>query len=452
MSTDFALAGTTEPTFVVVGANPTCSSMTLRDRLFVDEACLPGLLNELKACGFGPLFLISTCDRVEVVTFAHLEDAKAGVVRTFARRADMAAEEMAGELAAFSGADAVRHVFGVAASLLSTVIGDPQILGQFKDAHRIAALASTTSGALDDLVRAALGCAKRVRTETGVGESPASLASAATEAARDLHGDLSVRRGLLVGVAEQGRSIAGAFLKSGLGHLAVTHGQARRAEAMARDLGCHVVPFDAVDEALAAADVVITSLGERHWRLGPAQIERAVRERRRKPILILDLGLPGDTDPAIDDVEGAFRFTLADLERIASGTHEHRRAEAAKAWQVVEAEQARFFASLRARAAVPGVMLLRAHVEAMRASVMEQAGGNAERATLMLVNRLLHAPSALLRSLAEAPPTLGGESKSANPRLAEELVLRAFGIEAGETAADTTNELADADDSSRTAG
>ena len=451
MSMNSALGGASETTFVVVGANPTCSSMTLRDRLFVDESGLPGLLGELKACEFGPLFLVSTCDRIEAVTFARLEDAKAGVTRTFARRADVAAQDMAAELAVYSGADAVRHVFGVAASLLSTVIGDPQILGQFKDAHRIATLAATTSGALDDLVRAALVCAKRVRTETGVGESPASLASAATEAARDLHGDLSVRRGLLVGVAEQGRSIADAFLKCGLGHLAVTHGQVRRAEAMARDLGCHVVPF-AIDEALAAADVVITALGERHWRLTPAQIERAVRERRRKPILILDLGLPGDTDPAIDGIEGAFRFTLGDLERIASGTHEHRRSEAAKAWKVVEAEQAHFFASLRARAAVPGVMLLRTHVEAMRAAVMAQAGGDAERATLMLVNRLLHAPSALLRSLAEAPPAPGSETEQANPRFAEELVLRAFGIEGGETAADTISEVTEADDSRRTAG
>ncbi len=416
-------------TWVVVSADAATSSMAFRDRIYFDETALPGVLDRLRAAGLARCLMLSTCDRTLFVTCAEPEATLEIVTAVLADHAGMAPADVRTELKVLDGRDALRHVFGVASSLQSSVIGDPQVLGQFKAAARQAAVQDLAAGDIDALACAAVQCAKRVRTETAVGERAVSLTAAAVAAGRDLHGDFKGLQALLIGLGEQGLSIARGFRHAGLDGFGVLHPHERRAETAARDLGCHVIPFENLAAALVRADVIITALGNRNWRLDAEAIAKALRQRRQQPILVLDLGLPGDTDPAIDRLDGAFRFGLGDLERIADEAHAERKHEALHAWAIVDEEIAKFERHRAGRDATPGVLRLRAHIDALRATVMAQAGDDAEKATRMLVNRLLHAPSSLLRGLAEVD---GAPERTSTTELsraaAEALILQAFGI------------------------
>lgn len=399
---------------IVVGANHRSSSLALRDSLFVEDAEAPVVLARLRAGGVDEALVLSTCDRVEVQAIhADREAALAVVTAVLAERVGLPPADLGPQLYVHWDQDAVRHVFTVTASLDSQVIGEPQVLGQVKASHRIAREAGMTGSALEALLQAAYGAAKRVRSETAIGERPVSIAAAAVQLARDLHGDLGRCAGLLIGAGEMGELVAGELQAGGLRELTVIHPTEARAQATARSLDCHFAPFGDMARLLATADVVLAALGRRQYVLSADMVTGALRQRRHRPVLVVDAGIPGDVEPAVNRIDEAFLYDINDLEQVAMAGRANREAEAQAAWRIVDAEVAAFLHGRAERAAAPALTRLRAHFETIRAGVLDDAGSDAERATRLLVNRLLHGPSRAMRALAagrtpHAPARPGG--------------------------------------------
>jgi glutamyl-tRNA reductase len=356
------------------GLDHRSSPLELRDRVFVPEAELPGFHAELRRAGIEQAIVLSTCDRIEVQG-VHPDPAAAVEAVT-------------------------RRIFGVAAALESQVLGEPQVLGQVKAAHQVAQAARLMGPELEQILQAAYGAAKRTRSETAVGQRPVTLASAAIQLARDVHGDIARCGGVLVGAGDLGELLMEQLKSAGLRSLAVTGPHPLRAEETARRLACHVFPFDGLETRLADADIVVTALGSGAHVVTAPMMERVMARRRRRPVFIVDLGVPADVDPAVEPLDGVFRYDLDDLEHVTMSGRASRGAAAADAWAIVEQELAAFGRARAERDAVPAVVALRRHFEAVRAQVLRQADGDAARATELLVNRLLHDPSEVLRRIA----------------------------------------------------
>jgi glutamyl-tRNA reductase len=390
---------------LVVGANHRTSSLGLRDRLFVEDADVPAFLADLRAAGIEEALVLSTCDRVEVQAAAADAEAAECILARLADHGEVPLEELRAQSYTLSDAEAVDHVFRVAASLDSLVIGEPQVLGQVKAAHRLARGAEMVGTELDALLQAAFNTAKEVRTETAVGEGPVSIAAVAVQVAGDLHGDLSERRAVLIGAGEMGQLVGEYLLAAGLGYLAVTHPAAARAEPLARALECHSAPFDALSEQMAEADIVLAALGRREPVLAADMVRAALRRRRWRPMFIVDLAVPGDVDPAVNRIDDAFLYDIQDLERLATESQSKRQHEAEAGRRIVADAVAAFMASRAQRAAVPALTQFRSWAEEVRAQALAEAGGDAEKATRLLLGRLLHDPTVALRHAAESGGT-----------------------------------------------
>ncbi len=400
----------------------------VRDRLLVPETAEVALYEALRAQGLGEAILLSTCDRVEVVGLAG--DAALGAERALAvlaARADVEAADLATLAVQHAGMDAVRHLFAIAAGLDSQVLGEPQVLGQVKDSEGRARQLGRAGGEtlalggagprLGSLFAAAFQAAKRVRSETRLGEHPVSLAAAAIRVARTLHGELGASRLLLCGLGEMGELLAGDFRDAGLGQVTVLHERLERAEAAALRLGGQARPWDALAEALVEADIVVTARGSGSLLLTQPLLRQALKARRFRPILLLDVALPADADPSIDKLDAAFRYTLADLERLANEGKTTREGSAVAAWRVLGEELLAFQRAQAERGGAEGVVALRRHAEGLRRAVLRDTRLDAEAATALLLKRLLHQPSEALRLAAASGPVEQAELEAALRRL-----------------------------------
>jgi glutamyl-tRNA reductase len=412
---------------VVVGASHRSSALATRDLLFVEEEAVPQILAALQAAGCDQALLVSTCERTEVAAIARDPGVAAHhIPAVLAHHAGVPAAEIAPELYTFVGEEAVRHVFRVTASLDSLVIGEPHVQGQVKAAHQASQRAGMAGGELEAVVQAAYAVAKRVRSETGVTRGAVSIASAAAETARRLHGELDRCGALLLGTGEIGELIAETLAAKGLGHLVVIHPREKRAEAVARALGCHVGSYESLARCLVTADIVVTALGSRHVVLTAAMMQTTLARRRQRPVFMVDAALPGDIEPAVDRLDGIFRYTLGDLEEIAMQGRAYRESELRAALRIVDEAVELFVRERAARAAGPVLAALHGHFEAVREQALSDAGGDAEKATKLLINRLLHRPSAVLRALAIRSGAHHRELDAA-----ERALQRLFGIGAG---------------------
>ncbi|PIW25873.1 MAG: glutamyl-tRNA reductase [Rhodospirillales bacterium CG15_BIG_FIL_POST_REV_8_21_14_020_66_15] len=385
----------------VAGVNHRTSSLGLRDQMFIEDEAVPGVLARLRAAGVDEAVLLSTCDRVEVVG-AHTDPQAAAdtVLGILAEETQVPLADLKAQANVAMDEAAVLHLFNIAASLASLVIGEPQVLGQVKAAHRMAKERGLPSGVLDALLQAAYGAAKRVRTETGVGVGPVSIAAVATMVVQDLHGDLSGVSALLIGAGDMGEMVAEDMIGEGLTNLTVIHPRARRAQRTARVLDCNFAAFETLSDLVPGTDVIIAALGGGGRIVGKDLIAAALKVRRRRPILVVDTAVPGDVDPAVHDLDDAYVYDFGDLERIAMAGLAGRGAEAQAARRIVDEEVQAFLNGQRARDAGPLVADLRRHFEAQRAQALAEAGGDAEKATHILVGRLLHGPSTRLRRAA----------------------------------------------------
>ncbi len=386
---------------IVVGANHRSSTMMMRDRIFVKDHRVPNMLEELSDKGLGQVIMLSTCDRVEA--FGITQDLAAfqkNVLETLAREGDCTLEELQEQTYTLTDEKAVEHIFRVTASLDSLMVGEPQVLGQVKHAHRQATETDHVRAELETWMQAAYATAKRVRTETKIGEGPVSMAASAVQISRDLFGDLNKCRVLLIGTGDMGEMIARDLQELGIASLTVTHPRKGRADALARDLGASIAEFDAFDQLLADSEIVLTAVGTRRFSLGKGPVKTALKARRFRPMFIVDAGVPGDVDADVETLDDAFVYGLGDLEQVALQGRAGREQEAARADRIVSEEVERFSKSRAERAAVPALTRLRAKFERAQEQALQDAGGDAEKATRLLVKRLLHDPSEAMRRIA----------------------------------------------------
>lgn len=410
---------------VVVGASHRTSSEATRDRLFISEDDLPGLLKKVSAAGFSEAVAMSTCARTEIFGLAdNCDAARRGAIGVLADLGGFHANLFASETYGHEGEDALRHLFRVAASLDSPIVGEPEVTGQFRDAVRIATVHDHVGSGLSAIIQAANGAAKRIRSETPIGERSVSMAACASQVARDVQGDLSRVGAVLVTGGEMGELIVDQLRAAGLTRLTVVARSHARAEIGARRYECHHGVLDDLPALLPDADIVVTSLGAGRHLFDRGMAAAALAQRRRRPILFVDAAIPSDVDPAVNDLDGAFVYSLDDLERIAleGRSSRHRAAEDAEA--IVGEEVEGFRRATAERNATPAVTALRAHFERVRADVIAElpsADPALEDATRRLVNRLLHAPSEALRALSAENDPAGLQ--------AEKLLRHLFDIE-----------------------
>jgi glutamyl-tRNA reductase len=401
---------------LLLGMNHRTAPLDLRERLAVDE---PGpVLRKLVAgAEVDEAVLISTCNRVEVVVLTReLEAARLRLHSLFRRDLapdglGLAEPDLESCLYEYQNGDAMRHVLRVASSLDSMVVGEPQILGQAKDAYRAAVECGAAGPILGRLFQHAFATAKRVRSETRIAERPVSVARVAVDLAAQIFESFAEKRALLVGAGEMIELALRALRSAGLESISIANRTAERAARLAVQFGATAHGQDELPALLADADVVLTSIGGHEPWLTRAVAERALRSRRGRPMFVIDIGVPRNADPAIDALGAVYRYDLDDLAAIANENAEERRQEQARAEVIVEAEQQRFdgwFAALRA---VPTIRQLRARVEAIRAGevdkvlprlALDDAVRDAVDAlTRAIVNKILHAPLSRLREEAE---------------------------------------------------
>ena len=412
---------------VVVGANHRSSSPALREGLYVTEDTMGGFLERLRRAGLAQAIVLSTCDRIEVQA-AHPDPAAAAaaIVGLFAEQAGVRDADMERQLYRIEEGAALRHIFAVAASLDSLVVGEPQILGQLKSGHRAAATAGMTGAELEAVLQSAYATAKKIRSETAIAEGPVSIAAAAVELAREIHGDLERCAGLLIGSGEMGELLVDHLRAAGLYRLTVSGPLLARAEETARRLKCHHAAFDDPTALLAKADICVTAQGGGQTLVAAAHLDAALKLRRRRPIFVIDLGVPGDVDPTAESLDGVFLSELDDLEGVPMATRATRETAAKAAWAILDAEVAAFERGRAERQAVPLLSVLRRHFEDTRNQVLESAtDADAAEATRRLINRLLHDPSLILRAIAANPS--GREDMEAAARL----LRRLFNLDGG---------------------
>ncbi|MEP4379148.1 MAG: glutamyl-tRNA reductase [Alphaproteobacteria bacterium] len=387
--------------YVVVGASHKTSSAAMRDRLFIEDGDVPGVLAVLRQGGFDQALIVSTCDRVELHGAAVDPDRAIAVARDLLSRR-LGGQDLAdGEFFHLTGAAAARHVFAVAASLESVVVGESEVLGQLKTAHGVARDAGGVGREIERLMQHAYAAAKDVRANTMIAEGPVSLATAAVQAARNLFGDLDDVSALLIGPAEMGMLMLDQFRNGGLRRVTVAASNVARGQALARIVEGHSVTYDDIPAALVGADLVICAAGIGRPMISAALLQDALRARRRKPVFVLDVAIPNDVDPDVASLDDAFLFDLDHLESISRSNRQSRDAAAAEAWQMIDRHLTLFQDSRAERDAVPVVADLRAHFDAVRTEVLsENPQGDADEITRRLVNRLLHTPSLALRAAA----------------------------------------------------
>ena len=375
---------------MVVGADHRSSTMILRDRLYLDAGELPAFYVQLARAGLPEALVLSTIDRSEIYA---VSDDPAGtgeeIRKLLAANARVSRSDIENQSYLLSGAEAVKHAFAVAAGLECLVIGDTRFLGQVEDAYAAAIREKAAGPVLGPIMAAAIRTSAEVYKETGLGKRPVSISAAAVDVARDIHGDLTRCRGLLIGAGEMGELLGSSFLSAGLSHLNVTHSLETRAEAMAQQLNCHAVSFAGLSERLQEADIVITSVNTRRFTLGQEIVRAALRARRRRPQFLIDTGVPGDIDQSVEALEDAFLYTLDDLERVTRDGRSSREADAQSARDLVADAAARYMAAPGGGDAGPGETGNGEtdNLELMRRNVLEEAAGDADKATRLLIDR-----------------------------------------------------------------
>ena len=401
---------------LLAGMNHRTAPLAVRERFAVDDP-EPWLAKLVASEEIDEAVLLSTCNRVEVIaTTRRLDAARHRLRAFFARELGRGEALSAGPpphamLYEHVDTDAVRHLFRVAASIDSMVVGESQILGQVKEAYRVAAGCGASGPVLSRLFASAFGAAKRVRSETRLAEGSVSVARVAVDLARQIFETFEDKRALLIGAGEMIEMALAALRGAGLAQASVANRTAAHAEELARRFGASAHGLVELPELLAGADIVLCCIAAERPLLDVPLFEGALRARRRRPIFAIDIGVPRNVDADVNRLDGVYLYDLDDLGGVAEANAEERRRETVRAEGLVQEEVERFDGWLSALRAVPTIRRLRARAEAVRRSELERAAARlalddearrgVEALTHAIVNKLLHAPMSRLRAQAE---------------------------------------------------
>jgi glutamyl-tRNA reductase len=390
----------------VVGLSHHTAPLDVRERLVAGIAePIPAVKGLVETAGPSEAMLLSTCNRVEAYVVTDGEGAPAGVKGFLVQLAG--GRDLDPFLYERAGMEAVRHLFRVASSLDSMVLGEPQILGQVKDAFAAAQEAGTLGPLLGRTVPRSFRVAKRIRTETAIAAGSVSVSSVAVDLAEKIFGSLAGRPVLLVGAGEMGEDAAMRLVKAG-GRLLVTNRSAPRAEAVAAAQGGVARPWEALEASLVEADVVLCSTSSADPILDRSLIERVMRERRRRPLFLVDIAVPRDVSADVEKLPDVFLYNVDDLQQVAADAARERAREADVAEAIVLDEVRAYDRELQTLGVAPTIGALRTRLDAIVQGELRRSGGrlasltSEERAAVdalleATVAKLLHAPISSLR-------------------------------------------------------
>ncbi|HXB14939.1 MAG TPA: glutamyl-tRNA reductase [Solirubrobacteraceae bacterium] len=398
--------------------------------------------------------VISTCNRTEVyLVVGDPVQAEGDVLGLLARRAGIRPTELAEAIYSPRNCDAARQLYRVTAGLESMIVGEAEIQGQVRRAHEAAIRAGSSGPLTNRLFAAALRTGKRVRSETAIGASRVSVPSVAVDLANSVLGDLQARHVVILGAGETSELTARALAEQGAGTIFVANRHADRALSLAERFGGTVVGLDKLPDQLLAADIVLSSTSSPHPIVGREELELVMAQRERRPLLLIDIAVPRDVDPACAELEGVTLYDIDDLQAVVARNLSSRAEEVPRAHEIVEEEIRRFARWLGQLDALPTITALREHGNAIVEQVLAENSGRWEGATprdsvrieaiaRAVMARLLHEPTIRLRGLEDQHGGAGGHA-------ALELVRELFGLREDAAPEQPGEELAEVHDLQR---
>jgi glutamyl-tRNA reductase len=398
--------------FQIIGVNHNSAPLDVRERLAVPEAQLPDAVQHLvKQPGVDEGMVLSTCNRVEVLTSSSQGADLRGFLRSYF---GVSPDTIGPHLYEFQEREAVRHVFRVASSLDSMVVGEPQILGQVKEAYSVARSLGAINSALEALLSRAFAVAKKVRSETAIGTSSVSIASVAVQLAEKIFGSLAGRTVYLVGAGKMAELSARHLIAHGAARILVSNRTHERAVQLAEAFGGQAIPFERLHETAGQADIILTSTGATEPLFRREHGERLLKGRRNRPVFFIDIAVPRNVAPEVNALDGLFVYDIDDLQSVASNNSAERKKEAERAERIVEAEVDRFSLRMKSLQVVPTILSLQEYCETIRQAEIDRIRGKLgrispeqeaaiEAMTRGIINKLLHTPITTLKSSAAEP-------------------------------------------------
>jgi glutamyl-tRNA reductase len=390
---------------LLTGLSHHTAPVEVRERLAIPESVLAEALGLLcEVAGADEAMILSTCNRVEIAVTTQNGDATA--VRQFlAARNNTGPGSLDAYLYELSDRDAIRHIFRVAASLDSMVIGEPQILGQMKAAYAAAHELGTLHGILDDVLTRAFGVAKRVRNETEIGRSAVSVSYAAVELARQIFGSLKGKTVLIAGAGKMSELAARHLHRSGCDRILVTNRTRRRAEEMASLFDGEVIDYEAWKPRLAEMDIVLTSSGAQDYILHKDEVKRAIDKRRNRPMFVIDIAVPRNVEPSVNELENVFLYDIDDLGKAVEENRKTRQKEAEDAEQIIDGEIDRLLSRWKVREVAPTLVKLQQQLDEMARIEMERVKSKLGELTPQQEEALAAYTRGLLHKVAHGPLT-----------------------------------------------
>ncbi len=394
-------------TLLALGLNHTTAPLAVRERLVFPTHKLGEYLKDLLTLpGLREAAILSTCNRTELYCTTELPDRRA-LIDWLAQTQNLPQEAFEPYLYAYTDAEFIRHLLRVACGLDSMVLGEPQILGQLKAAYRAALEVGALGKILNRLFQHAFSAAKKVRSDTAIGSSPVSVAFAAVRLAQQIFTDLGQQTALLIGAGETIELTARHLHQQGIGRMIIANRTFDNARMLAVQFGAYAIALRELPEHLPEADIVVSSTASQLPILGKGIIERAIKKRRHKPIFMVDLAVPRDIEPEVEQLEDVYLYTIDDLKGIVEENRQARREAASKAEELIAMEVEHFLAWLRSQGASDTICALRDQGARLREEALERArralakGVPPEQALELLAhtlaNKLLHLPCVQLK-------------------------------------------------------
>jgi glutamyl-tRNA reductase len=402
----------------LAGLSHKTAPVHMREKLAIAEAALPDALHELQKLGASEAVILSTCNRVEVALSAPDHVATDAIMERFLTAWKGSANAFEGHLYRLEAQAAIHHLFRVAASLDSMVVGEPQILGQLKTAYSVAKNEGAVGGLLETVMTRAFSVAKRVRTETGIGQMAVSVSYAAVELARKIFGSLKGHSVMIIGSGKMGELAARHLHRSGAQRIFVTNRTPERAEEMAAVFSGQAIDYTRFESVLPEIDIVIASSGAPHYILGREQMQRVIAARKNKPMFLIDIAVPRNIDPAVNDLDNVFLYDVDDLEGVVNANIAERGKQAEQAEAIVTEEVERMMSRLKLDEVTPTIISLQEWLEQIRTTEVtrglrrmpalsqeqqQQVEAQLEAMTKSIVNKIAHGPISELRRNAGQP-------------------------------------------------
>ena len=401
---------------ILVGLNHKTAPVEIREKIAFQDHRINDAIKKLNSSdSISECLILSTCNRVEIYAVSEDEDSvlESEVVKFISEFHNIETEHFIDHLYIRKNREAVKHIFRVGASLDSMVVGEPQILGQLKDAYRFSTDLKASKIILNKLLHKAFFVAKKVRTETEIASSAVSISFAAVELSRRIFESLSNKKIMLIGAGEMCELAARHLLSNGASDIFVANRTFSRAEALAKEFSGKAISFDNLYMFLEKVDIVISSTGAPHYIITYDKMKDIAKTRKYKPVFMIDIAVPRDIDPEINELEGIYLYDIDDLRQVVEKNWESRKNEAEKAEMIVEQEVDVFMDWLKTLDIVPVIVKLREYFEKIRKEetekMLKKINGisDKEREQIeyfshLLINKLLHAPSVNMKNNSNA--------------------------------------------------